>query len=82
MNPRQQTRMTAWNECADGLPPIVDGGILAYFAGSDSIDLVNCEDYFKPITAGLDEDGRQKWTYWYLSQNVTHWALCIAPPTH
>ena len=82
MNPRQQVRMTAWNECADELPALHDGGILVYFAANDAVDLVNCEDYFREITAGLDENGNQKWTRWYLSQGVTHWALVPAPPTH
>lgn len=77
-----QTRITEWIKCKDALPTPFDGGILVYFEANDAIDLVNCEDYFKEITAGLDENGDQKWTRWYLSQGVTHWALCIAPPNH
>lgn len=79
---RQQVRMTAWVACEDELPAWFDGPILAYFQETDSIETVNCEDFFKPITAGLDEQGNQKWTYWYLSHQIriTHWALCPERP--
>lgn len=81
LHPNAQHRSTAWIRCEDDLPAPFDGGILVYFSESDAIETVNCEDYFAPITAGLDENGGQKWTKWYLSQKVTHWALLIAPPT-
>ena len=81
MNPRQQTRMTAWIACEDDLPAVFDGPILVLFS-TGSTETVHCEDYFAPITNGLDEQGNQKWTRFYIQQEVTHWALVPAPPTH
>jgi hypothetical protein len=69
-----------WTKCTDNLPQNFDDSIIVYFAETGSIETVNCNEYFSPITDGLDEHGNQKWTYWYLCQNVTHWMFCPDPP--
>lgn len=82
MNPRQQVRTTAWNACEDELPAVFDGPILVYFPETEAIETVNCEHFFALITAGVDEQGNQKWTRWYLSHTprITHWAHVPEPP--
>ncbi|WP_250621664.1 DUF551 domain-containing protein [Acinetobacter pittii] len=70
-----------WISVKDKLPEITDASVLAHFQNG-SIETVHIEDWFKDITDGLDEDGRQKYTKWYLkaSNTITHWAPLIMPP--
>ncbi|WP_407514548.1 DUF551 domain-containing protein [Acinetobacter baumannii] len=70
-----------WISVKDKLPEITDASVLAHFQNG-SIETVHIEDWFKDITDGLDEDGRQKYTKWYLkaSNTITHWAPLLMPP--
>lgn len=69
-----------WIKCSDQLPESKDGLVLAYFADTGSIETVHIQDYFDDITNGIDENGVQLYTKWYLSQNVTHWFALPDPP--
>ena len=70
-----------WISVKDKLPEITDASVLAHFQNG-SIETVHIEDWFKDITDGLDEDGRQKYTKWYLkaSNTITHWAPLLKLP--
>lgn len=68
-----------WISVEDSLPEIRDDSVLAYFSNG-AIDMVHIEDNFKDITAGLNEDGSQKYTKWYISQGITHWMPLPEPP--
>lgn len=70
-----------WISVEEKLPEINDASVLAHFQNG-SIETVHIEDWFKDITDGLDEDGRQKYTKWYLkaSNTITHWAPLLMPP--
>ncbi|HBY7915926.1 DUF551 domain-containing protein [Acinetobacter baumannii] len=70
-----------WISVEEKLPEITDASVLAHFQNG-SIETVHIEDWFKDITDGLDEDGRQKYTKWYLkaSNTITHWAPLLMPP--
>ena len=63
-----------WVRCDDALPILGDYSVLAHFENG-SIETVHVEDHFRDITAGLDDDGNQLYTKWYLHNNpaVTHW---------
>lgn len=61
-----------WISVKEKLPELGDYSVLAYFKKSDGIDMIHVEDYFKDITAGV-QDGKQLYTRWYISQGVTHW---------
>ena len=61
-----------WVSVTDRLPVLKDANVLAHFT-TGSIGLVHIEDYFKDITAGIDPDGKQLYTKWYLTAGVTHW---------
>lgn len=69
-----------WIKCSDRLPELVDDSVIVYFAESGSIEFAHIQDYFKDITAGMDEHGNQKYTKWYLMQGVTHWMPPPKPP--
>lgn len=69
-----------WVLCADSLPELGDYSVLCYFAETDAVEMVHVEDYFRDITAGLDEQGNQRWTKWYLSVGITHWHEMPLPP--
>lgn len=62
-----------WVKCSEKLPKLGDYSVLAYFAENGGIDMVHVQDYFADITAGLDEEGNQLFTKWYIGQGVTHW---------
>ena len=62
-----------WINCNDRLPELKDDSVLVYFSKTGSIETVHIEDYFKDITAGHDDQGRQALTKWYTWQGVTHW---------
>lgn len=72
--------MSEWISVEDRLPELVDGGVLVYFSRTDAVETVNIEDYFRQITAGLDDAGNQKHTLWAISQGVTHWMPLPPPP--
>lgn len=65
--------MKEWIKCEERLPELGDYSVLVYFPKYDSIDMVHVEYYFEDITNGLDEEGNQQYTKWYISQGVTHW---------
>ena len=73
-------RGDGWIAVADRLPEIRDGGVLVYFSKSDAVETVNIEDYFRPITAGLDDAGNQLYALWATSAGVTHWMPLPEPP--
>lgn len=56
------------------LPELEDGSVLAHFE-SGSIETIHIEDWFKPMTSGLDKEGNQTFIKWYLVANptITHW---------
>lgn len=62
-----------WISVDDELPDSCDDSVLVYFAETKSIETVHIQDYFDDITNGKDDDGNQRYTKWYMSQNVTHW---------
>lgn len=72
--------MSEWISVSDRLPELVDDSVLAYFSEYDSIDMVHIEEYFGDITCGLDADGNQLYTKWYISKNITHWMPLPEPP--
>lgn len=69
-----------WIKCTDKLPERSDDSVLVYFAETGSIETVHIHDYFDDITAGIDGDGSQLYSKWYMSQNVTHWMPLPNPP--
>jgi len=62
-----------WVKCEDRIPELKDDLVIVYFSKTDSVEMVHIEDYLKDITSGLDDDGKQLYTKWYLSQGVTDW---------
>ncbi len=62
-----------WISVKDRIPESKDDGVLVYFSETGGIETVHIQDYFDDITNGLDKDGKQLYTKWYLSQQVTHW---------
>ena len=70
-----------WISVNDRLPELRDDSIIAHF-DTGSIETVHVEDWFKPITNGLDKNGVQKYTKWYLTANptITHWMPLPEPP--
>ncbi len=69
-----------WISVEDRLPESRDDTVLVYFSETDGIETVHIQDYFDDITAGLDSDGNQLYSKWYISQNVTHWMPLPEPP--
>lgn len=72
--------MSDWISVDERLPEIKDDGVLAYWEGNGGIDMVHIQDYFQDITAGVDEEGKQLYTKWYLTAGVTHWMPLPPPP--
>ena len=58
----------------DTLPKLEDNSVLAHFENG-SIETVHIQDFFGDITNGVDENGKQLYTKWYLNHNpkLTHW---------
>lgn len=78
-----------WIKCEDKIPKLKDDSVLVYWGkisglksapAFGSIETVHIEDYFSPISAGLDKKGNRVWTRWYKSQGVTHWMELPDPP--
>lgn len=72
--------MTNWIKCSDELPEIGDYSVLVYFSKYGDVDMVHVVDYFSNITDGLDSDGNQLYTKWYLHRKITHWMPLPEPP--
>lgn len=68
-----------WIDCNDELPKLKDDSVLVHF-DNGAIEAVHIEDYFKDITNGMDANGKQLYTKWYLNQGVSHWVPLPAPP--
>jgi hypothetical protein len=68
-----------WISVDDRLPESEDNNVLAHF-DNGSIETVHIQDYFDDITAGLDVDGKQLYTKWYISAGITHWIPLPEPP--
>lgn len=72
--------MSNWISVKDRLPESKDDSVLAYWSHNGGMDMVHIQDYFDDITDGLDADGNQLYTKWYLSSGVTHWQPLPEPP--
>lgn len=72
--------MNNWIKCSKELPELGDYSVLAYFSENDGMAMIHVEDYFRDITDGVDENGKQLYTKWYLSAGVTHWMPLPEPP--
>lgn len=68
-----------WIKCSDQLPELRDGSVLAFFAANGGINMVHIEDYFGDIKVGVDDNGTQLYTKWYLNAGITHW-MPLSPP--
>lgn len=77
---RDINMLNTWISVENYLPIVGDYSVLVYFSNNESIEMVHVEDYFKDITAGLDENGNQLYTKWYKVQSVTHWMELPEPP--
>ena len=71
--------MKDWVSVEERLPELGDYSVLVYFSEMGSIDIVHVEDYFKDITAGV-ENGKQTYAKWYIPQKVSHWVELPTPP--
>jgi len=72
--------MSEWISVEDRLPELRDDSVLGYFSENGGIDMIHIEDYFEDITAGVNCEGVQMYTKWYISQGVTHWMPLPLPP--
>lgn len=71
--------MSEWISVDDYLPESRDDGVIVFFPNG-AIETVHIQDYFDDITCGVDENGAQKYTKWYMSMGVTHWMPLPEPP--
>jgi len=76
----QGEALTGWISVDERLPETGDYSVLAYWSGNGGFDMIHVERYFENITDGLDADGAQKYTKWYLNAGVTHWMPLPSPP--
>ena len=67
-----------WIRIEERTPELGDYSVLVWFEHG-AWDMVHVEDWFGDITNGLDENGVQQYTKWYLKQPVTHWAYVNTP---
>ena len=70
--------MIDWVRIDERTPELGDYCVLVWFEDGGWA-MVHVEDWFGDITNGLDENGVQQYTKWYLKQPVTHWAYVNAP---
>ena len=70
--------MIDWIRIEERTPEIGDYSVLVWFEDGDWA-MAHVEDWFGDITNGLDENGVQQYTKWYLKQHVTHWAYVNTP---
>ena len=73
--------MSEWISVKDRLPESEDYSVLAYWSANGGMDMVHIQDYFDDITDGVDDEGNQLYTKWYLSSGVTHWMPLPPAPT-
>lgn len=73
--------MSTWKRCLEEEPPLGDYSVLMHF-GNGSIETVHVEDYFRPISDGVDDDGRPVFTKWWMRHEppCTHWMELPEPP--
>ena len=67
-----------WIRIEERTPELGDYSVLVWFEHG-AWDMVHVEYWFGDITNGLDENGVQQHTKWYLKQHVTHWAYVNTP---
>ena len=72
--------MSNWIKCSDELPELGDYSVLVCFSEDGTVIMAHVEDYFADMTAGVDSDGKQLYTKWYLHKGVTHWVPLPEPP--
>lgn len=70
--------MINWVSIEENLPELGDYSVLIRFE-SGAWDMAHVQDWFGDITNGINDDGSQKYTRWYLNQGITHWALVNSP---
>lgn len=78
---KQEIEFIKINESAeDILPTIGDYSVLVVFENG-SKETVHVEDFFGDITSGMNEDGSQRYSKWYIGHNpkLTHWAYIPDP---
>lgn len=73
-----------WIKCSNELPnrehePDGDYSVIVWFSDYDSWDIAHYQDYFDPMTAGLDEEGNQKYCFRYERMKVSHWSYIDSP---
>lgn len=68
-----------WVSVNDRIPELGDYSVLTYW-GHGGIGMIHVEDYFRDITNGLDADGNQLYTKFYLTDGITHWMPLPAAP--
>jgi len=61
-----------WISVKDRLPEAGDYSVMALWSDG-GVDMVHVDQYFADITNGVDDDGKQLYTKWYLTVGITHW---------
>ena len=70
--------MIDWVRIEERTPELGDYCVLVWFEDGDW-GMAHVEDWFGDIPNGLDENGVQQYTKWYLKQPVTHWVYVNTP---
>ncbi|MGL4757589.1 MAG: DUF551 domain-containing protein [Aeromonadaceae bacterium] len=74
--------MSDWISVDDRLPESADELVIVYWGKPDengsevcvgAKDTVHVQDFFDDITCGIDDDGNQMYTKWYIGKGITHW---------
>lgn len=70
-----------WISVDDRLPELEDNSVIGYFENG-SIETIHICDWFADITDGVNEEGKQMFTKWYLTANptITHWKNLPSSP--